>query len=236
MRLMDLSFPRDCAVSGLPVDNAPWRYLAPEGLVQLYRVSGYCCQSCGNPFWGKLAGPQICAHCLSLQPAFSHGKVAVLSKGAGRMLIHTLKYHQGTWVAQDIARIIATTPGFPEFLENAVLVPVPLHVRRLRWRGFNQAQLIVEHLARLLPECRFRLDCLLERTRDTPTQTRLDREGRAANMKGAFALRPDAKLEKGRRHVVFDDVFTTGATLNACSQVLVRAGVTYLDIAAFAHG
>ena len=235
MCLLDLFFPRDCVVSGLPVDNTPWRYLAPEGLAQLYRVSGYCCQSCGNPFWGKLAGPQVCPHCHSLKPVFSNGKVAVLAKGAGRTLVHTLKYHQGTWVAQDVARIIATTPGFPAFLEGAVIVPVPLHARRLR-RGYNQAQLIAEHLVRLLPERRLRIELLLERIRDTPTQTRLDREGRAKNMKGAFALRPDIEVDKAARHIVFDDVFTTGATLNSCSKVLARAGITRLDIAAFAHG
>lgn len=158
----------------------------------------------------------------------------MLAKDAGRRLVHTLKYEQGAWLARDMARIIATTPGFPEFLAGAILVPVPLHPRKLQVRGYNQARLVAKNLARLLPS--LSVLPLLVRVQDTPTQTQLDREERSRNVKNAFALRPGATVDTAARHVVFDDVFTTGATLNACCAVLKAAGVENLDVATFAHG
>jgi ComF family protein len=160
----------------------------------------------------------------------------LLARDAARKLVLDLKYHKAIWLAEDMARIIATTPGYPDFLEGAVLVPVPLHPKRLRWRSYNQARLLLQHLVRILPERNFRIEDALVRTRHTPTQTRLDREARARNALGAFTLRPGFTPDKEARHIVFDDVFTTGATLNACCAVLADAGVKRLDVASFAHG
>jgi ComF family protein len=202
----------------------------------LRRVAEPHCETCGFPFFGVLAGAQICPHCAELIPVFNRGKTAVLARGAARQLVLTLKYRGGAWLAEDMARVIATTQGYPEFLDSAVLVPVPLHPARLRRRGYNQSLLILQHLARLLPERRLRVAELLDRIKNTPTQTRLDREARAKNMQHAFALRPGARVDVNARHIVFDDVFTTGATLNACCSVLLRAGVKDLNVATFAHG
>ncbi|MDR1818222.1 MAG: ComF family protein [Puniceicoccales bacterium] len=235
-RLLDLVFPRDCAVTGEPVADAPWRYLSAAGRDLLTPIVGACCPVCGSPFHGLAAPEQTCEHCARLRPVFSHGKVAVIAGGAGRHLVHQLKYHRSLWLAEDMARVMAETPGFPEFLANAVIVPVPLHPRRQRWRGFNQARALAEHLAELLPERgRPAVRMLLERRRDTPTQTHLNRGERAKNMRNAFALAPDAKVAPGERHIVMDDVFTTGATLNACATVLLDAGAGTVDIAAFAR-
>lgn len=234
-RLLDIVFPRDCVATDAPVENPPWRYLSAEALESLSRVTGPHCERCGFPFYGALAGPQDCPHCCELDPAFQHGHTAVLARGTARKLLLDLKYHKAIWLAEDMARIIATTPGYPEYLEGAVLVPVPLHSKRLRWRGYNQARLLVQNLVRLLPERHLRLEDALVRVRHTPTQTRLDREARARNAHGAFGLRPGFTPDKARR-IVFDDVFTTGATLNACCTVLADAGVQRLDVASFAHG
>jgi ComF family protein len=233
---LDLLFPRDCMLTGVPVDNPPWRYLSPAALQSLPRVQAPFCDTCGYPFSGMLAGARRCSHCEELDPAFGRGRTAMLAKGNARSLIIDLKYHKAVWLAEDLARLIATTPGYPEHLRGAVLVPVPLHPRRERWRGYNQSRLVLEKLVRLLPQDNLALADILVRTRDTPTQTRLDRAHRATNIKGAFALRAGAVPDLARRHVVFDDVFTTGATLNACCMVLADAGVTTVDIASLAHG
>jgi ComF family protein len=235
-RLLDLVFPRDCAVTAKPVHNPPWRYLSPEALDTLPRVTGAHCETCGFPFFGVLAGAQICPHCRELDPVFQHGRTATLARGAVRKLVLDLKYHQAVWLVEDMARLIITTPDYAEFLRGALLVPVPLHPRRLRWRGYNQARVLLQQIVRLLPEYDLRLVDALVRTRYTTTQTRLDREARARNASGAFAIRPGYILDKGARYIVFDDVFTTGATLNACCAALARAGVTRLDVASVAHG
>ncbi|MDR3228191.1 MAG: ComF family protein [Puniceicoccales bacterium] len=235
--LLDLAFPRECAVFGGPVDNPPWRYLSEQALAGLEPVSAPCCATCGTPFFGILDGLQKCPNCEELHPVFRRGKVAVLAHGPARTLVHILKYRQGVWLAQDIARIIAATPGFADFLEGATLVPVPLHPSRQRWRGYNQSCLLAEHVVRLLPGRGLRVDArLARRVRDTRTQTLLGRTERAQNMLGAFALDAGVKLDKATRYVVFDDVFTTGATLNACCVALAAAGAGRVDVAAFAHG
>jgi ComF family protein len=235
-RLFDIVFPRDCPVTGEPSDNPPWRYISAKGLAVLPRVAPPHCETCGFPFYGVLAGSQICPHCAQFSPVFSHGKTAVIAKGAARELVHTLKYRRGTWLAEDMARIIATTEFYPEFLDSAMLVPVPLHSARLRWRGHNQSLLIVRHLARILRDRHLQVADVLERTKNTLTQTLLDREERARNMQRAFALRAGVSIDVNARYVVFDDVFTTGSTLNACCSVLLDAGAKHVDVATFAHG
>ena len=117
----------------------------------------------------------------------------------------------------------------PRDLPEAI-VPVPLHVSRLRERGFNQAHELARPLARhlgipLRPGW-------LERTRRTDAQSDLDAEGRAGNVRGAFV----ARVPSGIRHVaVVDDVMTTGATLAACTLALKRGGVERVDIWALAR-
>jgi Predicted amidophosphoribosyltransferases len=116
-------------------------------------------------------------------------------------------------------------PALPE-----AIVPVPLHISRLRERGFNQAHELARPLARhlgipLRPGW-------LERTRRTDAQSDLDAEGRAGNVRGAFV----ARVPSGIRHVaVVDDVMTTGATLAACTLALKRGGVERVDVWALAR-
>jgi ComF family protein len=135
----------------------------------------------------------------------------------------------------DLPSLILSNPDFLDHLEDAVLVPVPLHRRRLRQRGYNQSVWIAEALSACF-DIRLKVEPILVRTRNTRTQTRLSREARMANVKNAFALKPRTRLDKSRRYVVVDDVFTTGSTLDACAGVLLEAGLEQVDIAALGHG
>ena len=121
-----------------------------------------------------------------------------------------------------------------EFLAGAVLVPVPLHPLRKWKRTFNQCELIAGELAQRVPNCRMQV--LLQRKRWTGSQTRLSRQQRRRNMRDAFALKRGARVDPSLRYVVVDDVFTTGATLNACCATLRNCGVANLDILALGHG
>jgi len=121
-----------------------------------------------------------------------------------------------------------------KFVRGAVLVPVPLHPRRFRWRGFNQARWVADAL--VAEGNAAGVEELLVRVRDTPQQTRLNRVAREENMKGAFALRSGVTMNLATRYIVVDDVFTTGATLNACAKVLRHAGAENLDVASLGHG
>jgi len=115
------------------------------------------------------------------------------------------------------------------------LVPVPLHARKLRERGYNQAELLARAFARAAGGST-RVELLLQRTRDTPSQTAFDRETRRANLKNAFAPAPRARITPDQPYLLVDDVFTTGSTLNACARALRAAGCLNLRVVTFGHG
>ena len=231
---LDVIFPRDCAVTGEPVENDPWRYLSPKGLAELRRYRLFLCDSYGLPVYADEVGAQTYTPTIEIGPVFRQGRTALVAQGPVRRLVHVLKYRQGVHLVEDMARLMVETPEMRGFLSGATVVPVPLFRSRLRERGYNQAALLAEELARQVP--RVRVEDLLLRRRDTGTQTKLKREAREKNMRRAFAVRRAGMLERTRRHVVLDDVFTTGATLNACAAALVDAGVEWVDVVSFAHG
>ena len=157
-----------------------------------------------------------------------------------RRLIHDLKYNRRLHLAAELGRLATEALSDPR-LAGAVadgwpLVPVPLHRSRQHRRHFNQALEIARTVARLsaLP-----LVCALRRTRDTGTQTRLSRSHRLANLRGAFRITA-AGRRLVRRHpdgaIIFDDVFTTGATTHECASVLRRAGLENVVVVTVMRG
>jgi len=182
-----------------------------------------------------LAGPKTCPHCAELNPVFDEGKTLFLAKGPGRELVHALKYESGFYVLRDIARMIRAAPDYVAYLEDAVLVPVPLHAVKERERGYNQSDRIAGTLAAAAGGTS-RVEKLLVRTKFTQTQTRLDRDDRHRNMKNAFALAPEAVVIPDQTYILVDDVFTTGSTLNACAEVLRKAGAKRIKVATLGHG
>jgi ComF family protein len=124
----------------------------------------------------------------------------------------------------------------PELPESVVVVPVPLHRRKLRQREFNQAELIARAAMKIRqPQDRLRLHRgVLVRKRETASQIGLTRHQRRENLRGAFAVaQPEAV--KGCEVLVVDDVFTTGATVSECARVLLRAGATKVWVATVAR-
>lgn len=233
--LLDLIYPRECPLTGDPPDDTtPFRYLSPSIVPRIMIVSPPCCRICGAPFFGVLAGPQECPHCRELDAHFDSGRTVFVARDEGRRLIHELKYHGAVWLAGDFARLATLAPGYLERLRGAVLVPVPLHWSKLRKRGFNQSRLLADALAHLVPGAT--VVELLERIKNTPSQTRLDRDHRRLNAKNAFAIREGATINPASEHVVVDDVFTTGSTLDACCSTLRRAGILRISVATLGHG
>ncbi len=240
---LDVVFPRSCVNCEGLVEDGRLRHLCVACEKTLHVVDGPHCTTCGHPFYGEMVGNRLCPHCEALVPEFGEGRTAVLLKGSARSLVHALKYHRGQHVLEDIATIMAVAPGYTAYLQNAVLVPVPLHARKLRERGYNQSRLLAECCVDAFAAADGidapnapRIEELLRRVLDTESQTHFDRATRQLNLKNAFALAPRAAINPGKRYVLIDDVFTTGSTLNACAAVMRRAGCVSLDVITFGHG
>jgi ComF family protein len=163
-------------------------------------------------------------------PAFTTARAAALYLPAAVGLnalataVHGLKYRRRRRVAAALGPLLAARYPYDR---DAILVPVPLHARRLRSRGFNQALLLARALGR-----RYGLEVAaraLVRVRDTHIQPGLSAADRRRNLRGAFAVR-SPEIVAGRRVVVIDDVLTTGATADACARSLVTAGAARVDV------
>jgi len=233
---LDVLFPPSCTnCYGLVESNgAGFRFLCTSCARKLTLVRSPHCTTCGYPFYGALEENAGCVHCETLKPLFREGRTLGLLNGPLRRIVHALKYERALHVLRDIAALLRLNPYFHGFLSDAVLVPVPLHPRKERERGFNQAQLLAESFADDLSATIVKP--LIRRVIDTPSQTRLDRAQRKDNLKNAFAMDDAIHVKAGQRYVLVDDVFTTGATLNACASVLRKRGVTVLDVATLGHG
>lgn len=233
--LGDIAFPRSCvSCSGL-AEHASYRHLCTRCAEQIEFVEAPACLICGHPFYGELAGERICPHCEGLAPAFREGRTCVLFKGPVRALIHELKYHRGLYTLADMELVIRNSPRVLELVRGSVLVPVPLHSRKERERGYNQTALLSERFASAAGGCT-RVESILRREVDTRSQTTFDRRSRRTNLKNAFALRRRASINPDQHYVLVDDVFTTGSTLNSCAGVLRRAGCLNLDVVTLGHG
>lgn len=217
------------------MEGEGFQYLCASCRRRVVQVGPPCCETCGYPVYGQVESARSCPHCIHLDPAYETGRVAALFQGPVRSLIHALKYEQAEYVVPDLARLAAESPDYLAFIRDANLVPVPLHPRKLRERGYNQSDLIARAVCRAAGGRTRRVD-LLERILDTPSQTRYSRQERQANLKNAFALVKNAPIMDAQRYIIVDDVFTTGSTLNACAQVLRRSGVRRVDVATIGHG
>jgi len=153
-------------------------------------------------------------------------------EGAWMDVVHNFKYNKRTDLAKSLVMLLSRKVNY----EYDLVVPVPLHLERLRSRGYNQSALLAKELAKL---CGFKYDpALLKRTRETMDQVGLTRRERMDNVKDAFhghALNSGLSVCPGGDMLLIDDVMTTGATVNECARALKRCGAGRVDVLTIAR-
>jgi ComF family protein len=193
-----------------------------------------CCGCCGLPFdydGTASGGAALCGRCLADPPRFDRLRAAVGYGEVARRVALKLKYSGQPGVAETLATLMARHL-YGE--DDALLVPVPLHRWRIWKRGYNQSALIAAALSRrtgiaLAPD-------LLQRIKATPPLRGLGRRERAKTVRGAFRVPAAAKDKvRGRRLILVDDVYTSGATAAACAKTLKRAGAARVDVLCWAR-
>jgi ComF family protein len=231
--LCDLLWPRRCAGCGAAVQQSG-RHLCWECLRALTYYDGRGCSCCGHPADGEVSGPFICGVCRRRSPHFDRARSCVRFSGAARELIHALKYKRAVWVRRELVALL--TAGLQTHLDVRALdaiVPVPLHPRRRRDRGYNQSAVLARGLGRAVGLPVF--SDVVVRVNDTPSQTSLTASQRRRNVRGAFAIRRAAWVAE-RRFLVVDDVMTTGATLDEVARVLRAEGAVSVSALTVARG
>jgi ComF family protein len=189
------------------------------------------CERLGTPFEQDLGQGLISPQAMADPPAFARARaVARFEDGPARTLTHRLKYSDRAELAQPIARWMARA-GADVLADADLLTPVPLHALRLWRRRFNQAAALAAEISRTGKPCN--LGALL-RVKATRSQIGLSRAQRAENVQGAFRAAAGAPV-RGLNVVLIDDVLTSGATANAASRALLRAGAKRVDVLVFAR-
>lgn len=192
------------------------------------------CERLGTPFEQDLGPGIISPDAFANPPVYYRARaVARFEDGPVRELVHRLKYGDRLELAVPLGRWMARA-GAELLTEADLLVPVPLHRKRLFSRRFNQAAALAQEISQLsgVP-----FDPLaLLRVKPTTPQVGLTRSQRADNVQGAFRVSQlGREAVRGRRVVLVDDVMTSGATANASARILLRAGATRVDIVVFAR-
>jgi ComF family protein len=230
--VLDLVFPRTCIRCGCLLRDPHSAFTCAHCRAGYPLIHEPLCSGCGAPFHGRLAAAAACENCRDHPPLFSRARSLFLYRGTGARLVHALKYERATWLEPEITLLLRAEPRWRDFFSGALLVPVPLHPRKERSRGYNQAEVITRAIRAAIPDAG-RLACL-RRVRATTSQTMLSREARLRNLRGAFACHEAPP--QARPLVLVDDVLTTGATLNAAAAALRAAGAGAISAFTLAHG
>jgi competence protein ComFC len=215
-------FPSFCKVCRALLETPGERVLCPSCLDKIRAHRSSYCLCCGRFFEGS-GEPHLCLSCLKERPPFAVHRSAGLYQGELKDLILLFKYRGYEILGKPLGRFVFESLQDEESLWWGVeaVIPVPLHPRRKRARGFNQAGVLAKELSKLkgLPL----ENLVLRKMKNVLPQTSLEREERAKNVRGAYTVLQSRKI-KGKTIVLVDDVYTTGSTLKECSRELLRAG------------
>ncbi len=230
-RLLDLGLPPLCPTCREAVADPG--ALCAQCWSKLSFISRPYCERLGIPFAYDPGPGVLSMEAIADPPSYNRARAAVRYDETARTMVQAFKYGDRLDLAPAMARWMATA-GRELLTEADALVPVPLHWRRLWSRRFNQAATLAQAISRI-SAVPMRHD-LVKRVRATRQQVGLTQTQRASNVQGAFRVPREARGDvRGKRLLLVDDVLTSGATLDTCARILLRAGAANVDVLVFAR-
>ena len=231
--LLDIIFPPRCHCCKSIVPGSHPIHLCSNCLDSMKPVASPFCPICGVPFFTEGGIDHACSSCLLHPPPFAAARAPFVYDGPVKNMIHHFKYERKLALRRPLALLVADRLAtFAAETAPDVIISVPLHPKRLRYRGYNQAVLLGETIARQwrVPLSRGNL----RRIRWTEPQIELPAAERLRNVRGAFALAEPSLIE-GKKVLLVDDVYTTGATVMECSRTLTGAGASAVFVVTVAR-
>ena len=245
--LLDAIFPHTCFICGTydrfdplerndnlcVVEQITSPYFCPSCRKNIHAIDSPLCVQCGLPFISRHGEDHLCGDCIDNKRYFRIARAFGIYDGTLLKGIHLLKYGKKTRLAGPLGMLLQET--FSRFWDKQMIdliVPVPLHIKRLRNRGFNQALLLFSKWAAIdgIPYD----PRVIKRPKRTIPQTNLSRKERKKNVRGAFEIRSPVAI-KGKRIILVDDVYTTGSTVNECARILMKGGAAVVDVLTLAR-
>jgi competence protein ComFC len=227
---LDLLYPTPigCVFCGAATTATDFE-LCATCLAAIEYVTGQTCRICGKPIGTR---EQLCFDCAHSPRQFHRGFPVALYRGWLKDALYSFKFLQNRELAKPFARLMAGRLR-NEASDIDCILPVPMHPRRLRERRYNQAALLAQHLGDMLIKPVY--EDVLVRVEETLPQRILKRSEREENLRGAFAVREKTRITQ-KRILLVDDIFTTGATVDVCSRVLMAEGAKFVRVSVLAIG
>jgi ComF family protein len=220
--IANVLFPCRCPLCNTTIHDRPAQNICASCAARINPIRSPLCPACGVPFPAANAGDHLCGDCLLSPRAFTKARAVGRYEDVLLTAIHDFKYREKAALGKILGKMMADH-DYPDFHipSYTVIMPVPLHVSRLRERAFNQALILARAVAKKYD---IPLDFTsLKRNLATRPQIALGKTERQSNVRGAFAV-PEPEKVKGKKIIVIDDVYTTGSTLNECARILVKGG------------
>jgi len=225
--LVSLFLPADCKICNQALESLNFSYICENCWGKVKWLKMPYCSRCGKPFPASLASQELpsllCAECRQDSSPFKKIFVPTLYEGVMKEAIHLFKYHRKKGIMKRLEKTLKFyffhTADLP-FSKFDLVVPIPLHRKKLKERGFNQAELLARVIA-----THFDLKLVknnLKRVKATKSQTSLSRKERLENIKGAFQFRNKDEFRE-KKIILVDDVYTTGTTVREAAKVLKKA-------------
>jgi ComF family protein len=225
---LDWLFPPRCRFCGEGIAGRDEDCFCAACRRKIRLVTPPLCPACGRPYLDVKSDDHLCGACLTRGQSFVQARAWACYPAATdqdhplREVLQRFKYGRKISLGKPLGRLLAK--GCQDSFVAVrfdFMIPVPLHPKRLRWRGFNQALVLAREVGRRwqVPVDPF----ILLRARETAVQTELSEEERRKNVRGVFTVHPEKSVE-GKVLLLVDDVYTSGATANECSRALRKAG------------